>query len=121
MNKKKREERTKGITLAIRKKVKSIMDSFRQIEENERIVTRKKKKKPRYEELIIKIIDSVENKKSLDREAFNELIKMHPHLEIIVLEMISQVKLFSIYDLEPMVVNFNYSRWLDKIKIKLEA
>lgn len=117
MSKKKREERNKGIAKAVHEKVKSMMGSFHQIEEKRKVV----KKKPRYEELVIKIVDGIENKKSLDKAAFNELIKMHPHLEPIVREMISQAKLFSIYDLEPMVVNFDYSRWLKKIKIKLEA
>jgi hypothetical protein len=125
--KKKREERNNGIRNAVHNIVSRMVPSFQQIENNEEEIkkTRKEKreerKRPRYEQLVIKVVDSIENKKKLDREAFNELIGMHPHLEPIVREMISQANLYSIYDTDPLAVNFDYSRWLKKIKIKLEA
>lgn len=125
--KKQREKRNNGIKEAVHAIVKRMMPTFHEIEKKRNEdwpkseKKKREKKKPRYEELVVKIVDSIENKRSLDRAAFNELIGMHPHLEPIVREMISQAKLFSVYDLEPMVVNFDYSRWLKKIKIKLEA
>lgn len=118
--KKKREERNKGIANAVHEKVKAMMDSFHSVEENEKRV-KTKKEKPKYEQLVIKIVDGIENKKELNREAFNELIGMHPHLEPIVRDMIAQAKLFCIYDTDPITVDFDYSLWLKKIKIKLEA
>lgn len=125
--KKKREERNNGIRHAVHEIVRKMMPSFHAIENKKDgdwpkpEKKKKEKKTPRYKELVIKIVDSVENKRNLDREAFNELIGMHPHLEPIVKNMITQVELFSIYDLEPMKINFDYSLWLKKIKIKLEA
>jgi hypothetical protein len=118
--KKKREERNKQIAKAVHNKVANMMPDFRRIMNNEGNIEIKKRM-PKYEKLVARIVDSVENEKKLDEAAYKELIDIHPHLRPIVDEMISQARLFSVYDLEPMVIDFDYSKWLNKIKIKIEA
>jgi endonuclease III len=68
-----------------------------------------------YEILIKKIVDSVENKKKLDEEAYNELTTKYPKIKQIVDDMIEQIKIFSIYDDDIKNINFNYSEYLTKI------
>jgi len=66
-------------------------------------------------ELVISIVDSIENKKRLDKASYDYLVENHPQVKKILDELIEQVRIYSVYDLEPTKVNFNYNAYLKRI------
>jgi hypothetical protein len=68
-----------------------------------------------HQELVASIVDSVENKKKLDKTSYEKLVEEHPQVKKILDELIEQVRLYSVYDLEPNKVNFNYNAYLKRI------
>lgn len=70
----------------------------------------------KHKELVEKIVDSIENKKRLDKASYQELVENHPQVKSILDELINQVRMFSIYDSEPNKVNFNYNAYLHRIE-----
>jgi hypothetical protein len=68
-----------------------------------------------HQELVDSIVDSIENKKRLDKASYSKLVEEHPQIKKILDELIEQVRIYSIYDSEPTKVNFNYDAYLKRI------
>jgi hypothetical protein len=100
----------------IREKLEEISKTFGEVIDNKNTSF---KKIDYIEETLLKIVDSIENKKILDEISYKELSNMSPKIKNILDEMIEQIRLMSIYDTEPSVVNFNYNEYLKKIRTVL--
>lgn len=77
-------------------------------------------KKPDYMKLLERIVDSIENKKEIDTLAYDALTQKHPQTKNIINNLISELRIFSVYDDEPHIVNFDYSAYLKQIKALVE-
>ena len=80
------------------------------------IPTKEKKSRLDIKKLIERIVTSIEVNKKLDTVAYDALTKQFPQTKSIVDELISELRLFSIYDDEPHTVNFEYSAYLEQIE-----
>jgi predicted nuclease with TOPRIM domain len=102
----------------VRKQIDKMKETYEDIKQNES--NSKTTDEKDYEYWVINIVDSIENKNSFNREFYNKMIEKYPQTRAILDELIGQVQLFSIYDLEPSTINFNYSAYLLKIKNLIE-
>lgn len=97
----------------IREVLDGAQDDWTQI--NKTASTKKMEQARGHEELVKNIVDSIENKRRLDRASYDELVESHPQVKKILDELIHQVRLYSIYDDEPTKVNYNYGAYLKRI------
>jgi len=112
--------RRKQKTTKIEEIIKSTKDSLvSQIKEAEKKED-KAKKKPDYMKLVERIVNSIENKKEIDTLAYDALTQKYPQTKNIINNLISELRIFSIYDDEPNTVNFDYSAYLEQIKALVE-
>jgi hypothetical protein len=68
----------------------------------------------------MKIIKSIEDGDSCDKEAYENLTKKYPQVKNIVDEMIEQYTLFSLYDFEGADDNTNLSAYFKNIDKSIE-
>lgn len=74
-----------------------------------------------YKEQLIKIIVDLETKREYNTDVYNGLVLKFPHIKRTLDEMIQEIKLFSIYDTDPISVDFNYKPWLEKIENMIQT
>jgi len=84
------------------------------------VKNKSKKEEPDYKKLVERIVDSIENKKKIDILAYDALTHKYPQTKNIINNLISELRIFSIYDDEPCTVNFNYSAYLKQIEALAE-
>lgn len=90
------------------------------------IKTDKKRAKNRtqqYKHWVITIVKAVEATGEMTKEAqqaYDEFTERYPHAKSILDDLISEVKLLSVYDDEPATVNFEYSAYLQQIQKLVE-
>ena len=111
--------RKKRIFPGIKKIVEKAAETFVQIEKASTSVQKTIEPKD-YEELVRRIVDSIENKKKIDILAYDSLTRRYPQTKNTVDQLIKQAQLLSLYDSEPITINFDYSAYLEQIKILAE-
>lgn len=75
-----------------------------------------KTEKPDYKILVERIVEKLENKNKIDLLSYNTLVKKYPQIKDTINQLISELRVFSIYDNEPNTVNFDYSAYLKQIE-----
>ena len=90
--------------------------TYQEIEENRKVTKAKKENQVDIKKIVQRIVDSIENKKKLDILAYDALVKRFPQTKNTVDGLISELRIFSIYDSEPSTVNFDYSAYLQQIE-----
>lgn len=66
--------------------------------------------------LVISLVDSIENKRIVDQDIVKEILQIKPKAKTILEKLIEQVRIYSIYDTDPQVINFDYNSYLNKIQ-----
>jgi fructose-1,6-bisphosphatase len=103
----------------IKEVVQEAAKTYKEIEANREKIEAKKNE-PEIRKLVEKVVDSVENKKKLDVLAYDTLVKQFPQTKNTINKLISELRIFSIYDGEPHKVNFDYSAYLEQIEALAE-
>lgn len=95
-------------------KIKEIMEKIRYtMEKNNR-------EEMDYKLWVINIVSKLENEKYLDLDSYNNLIKKYPQVKELLDDLIKNVEMYSIYDTDPDVTNFDYKAYLIKMKELIE-
>ncbi len=99
--------------------VKAIKEVAEKIADTYEDIIEEKKKRPTKvtpRELVTRIVKSLENKNKIDIIAYDSLTKYYPQTKNSINNLISELRVFSIYDSEPHTVNFDYSAYLKEIE-----
>jgi hypothetical protein len=111
-----RKKKFRADTSKVKKIVKQAAETYEAIEAHKEEVAKKD-----YERLIERIVDSVENKKKLDVLSYQSFVKQFPQARNTLNDLIAELRIFSVYDDEPHMVNFDYSAYLSQIKALVEV
>lgn len=107
-----RRKKYKGIPPNMLATIQTAAKTFEEIEENRK----ENNSGPDIRKLVERIVESIEVKKKIDILAYDALTKQFPQTKNLVDELISELRIFSIYDDEPHTVNFEYSAYLEQIE-----